>query len=193
MAAAGRIRSGVPLLSRLLKSDSLSTQRSVIHRAVLCPVSTASEVSRNYSSVSGKKEDKIKVPLALFGGSGNYASALFLAAKKANALETVESEILALVESMKKSPTFHQFTKDLSLPAPTRIEALKDICSNAKFSDITKNFLLVLADNGRLGQVDHIASRFVELTMADRGEVKAIVTTVIVSFYRKLQMIHNHR
>ncbi|KAL6958170.1 hypothetical protein U1Q18_048777 [Sarracenia purpurea var. burkii] len=42
------------------------------------------------------------VPLTLFGVSGNYASALYLAAVKANALDKVESELLDLVEASKK-------------------------------------------------------------------------------------------
>ncbi|KAL0533209.1 hypothetical protein IC582_030425 [Cucumis melo] len=49
----------------------------------------------------------------------------------------------------------------------------------AKFSDIVKNFLVVLAENGRLRYIDRIAKRILELTMAHKGEVKAIVTTVI--------------
>ncbi|KAK9134967.1 hypothetical protein Syun_014297 [Stephania yunnanensis] len=123
--------------------------------------------------------DAFRVPLALFGGSGNYASALYLASVNANVLEKVEAEILDLVEASKKSPTFSQFTKDLSVPSETRVKAINEICSQAKFSDITKNFLVVLAENGRLRHVDTIAKRFAELSMAHKGEVKAIVTTVI--------------
>ena len=41
--------------------------------------------------------------------------------------------------------------------------------------------LVILAENGRLRYIESIAKRFVELTMAHKGEVKAIVTTVIVS------------
>lgn len=37
---------------------------------------------------------KFQVPLPLFGGSGNYASALYISAVKANALDIVESEIV---------------------------------------------------------------------------------------------------
>lgn len=47
--------------------------------------------------------------------------------------------------------------------------------------------LVVLADNGRLRHVDTIAKRFSDLTMAHRGEVKAIVTTVIVSLILTFQ------
>lgn len=39
----------------------------------------------------------------------------------------------------------------------------------------------VVAESGRLGHIERIAQRFAELTMAHKGEVKAIVTSVIVS------------
>lgn len=172
----------LPLVTKILKSDSLSAAHgSSAQRSVLCPTFTNSELSKNFSTAPGKKEVKVKVPLVLFGGSGNYASALYIAAVKANALEKVESEILDIVESTKRSPTFSQFTKDLSVPADTRVKAINEISAQAKFSDVTKNFLVILSQNGRLKNLETIAKRFVELTMAHKGEVKAIVTSVIVS------------
>lgn len=42
--------------------------------------------------------------------------------------------------------------------------------------------IVILAGNGRLRFIESIAKRFSELTMAHKGELKAIVTTVIVSF-----------
>ncbi|KAG8650115.1 hypothetical protein MANES_07G005701v8 [Manihot esculenta] len=100
---AGRLRSSLPLLNRITISDFLSSPRSAVQGSVLCPAFTF-ESSKNYATASGQKEEKVKVPLALFGGSGNYASALYLAAKKANALDKIESEILDFVEASKKSP-----------------------------------------------------------------------------------------
>ncbi|KAK1413320.1 hypothetical protein QVD17_35092 [Tagetes erecta] len=179
MAMAGRFRSSVPRFAKSLISDSLSTQRSAVERSLLCPIFTDPQQSRNFSSASPAKEPKIKVPLALFGGSGNYASALYIAAAKAKSLDKVESELLDLVAAIEKSPTFSQFMKDLAVPADTRVKAITEICDQAKFSEVTKNFLVVLADNGRLRSVDTIAKRFSDLTMAHRGEVKAVVTTVI--------------
>lgn len=79
--------------------------------------------------------------MTMFGVSGNYASALYIAAVKANALDKVESELLSLIEASKKSPTFSQFMKDLSVDVDTRVKAITDICGQAKFSDITKNFM----------------------------------------------------
>lgn len=115
----------------------------------------------------------------MYGVSGNYASALYIAAVKANALDKVQSELLDLVEASKKSIKFSLFMKDLSVPADTRIKAISEICAEAKFSELTRNFLVVLAENGRLKHLESIAKRFTELTMAHRGEMKALVTTVI--------------
>ncbi|OMO69777.1 ATPase, F1 complex, OSCP/delta subunit [Corchorus capsularis] len=174
MAMAGRIRSTLPLLNRLLRADSSSAHRSTLHPALLCP-----EISRNYATASPNKDVNVKVPLALFGGTGNYASALYIAAVKKNSLDKVESDLLDIVEASKKSPTFSQFAKDLSVPADTRVKAIKEICGQAKLSDVSNNFLVLLAENGRLRYIDSIAKKFVELTMAHKGIVKAIVTTVI--------------
>lgn len=85
------------------------------------------------------------MPLALFGGSGNYASALYIAAVKSNSLDKVESEILDFVGAMTKSPMFSQFTRDLSVPADTRKKAIEDISAQAKLSEITKNFLRMIS------------------------------------------------
>jgi F-type H+-transporting ATPase subunit O len=48
----------------------------------------------------------------MFGGSGNYASALYIAAVKANAAEKVDPEPAQFVESVKSSAITSQFIKD---------------------------------------------------------------------------------
>jgi len=180
MAVTGRLRSTLPLFHRILKSNSFSTiQRSTVQRSLLCPSFADPQFSKNYATASPPKEQKVKVPLTMYGVSGNYASALYIAAVKATALDKVESELLDLVEASKKSTKFSLFMKDLSVPADTRIKAISEICAEAKFSELTRNFLVVLAENGRLKHLESIAKRFTELTMAHRGEMKALVTTVI--------------
>lgn len=82
-----------------------------------------------------------QVPVALFGGSGNYASALYIAAAKAKALDKVEAELVDFVEATTKASMFSQFMKDPSVPADVRVKAINEICAQAKFSDVTKNFL----------------------------------------------------
>ncbi|XP_052193299.1 ATP synthase subunit O, mitochondrial-like [Diospyros lotus] len=180
MAMAGRLRSSVPLFQKILRSDSLSAAAVSIHRSATVEPSLAfPKFCNNYATASSSKEQKVKVPLTLFGVSGNYASALYLAAVKANILDKVESELLDFVEATKKSSIFSQFMKDVSVSADTRTKAMNAICSEAKFSDIMKNFLGLVAEKGRLRHIGNMAKKFTELTMAHKGEVKAIVTTVI--------------
>ncbi|CAL5201728.1 unnamed protein product [Lathyrus oleraceus] len=174
MAFYGRVKSGISLCNKL---GLLTSQRSTLQRSLIAP--SISQASRNYADVPGQKETKIKVPIAMFGGSGNYASALYIAAVKVNAVEKVDSELLQFVEGVKGSSITSQFIKDISVAKDLRVKVIQDIASQAKFSDVTKNFLVLLAENGRLKNVDTIAKRFAELAMAYKGEVKATVTTVI--------------
>lgn len=174
MALSNRVRSGISLFT---KSTFLTSQRSTLQRSLVAPF--ISLASRNYANVPGQKETKVKVPLALFGGSGNYASALYIASVKANAVEKVETELLQFVEAVKNSPIFSQFIRDLSVAKDVRVKVIQDICGEAKFSDVTKNFLVIVAENGRLKNIDTIAKRFAQLSMAYKGEVQATVTTVV--------------
>ena len=84
---------------------------------------------------------KFQVPLPLFGGSGNYASALYISAVKANALDIVESEIVDFVDASNRSEKFSELMKNLSVPRDARAKAVAEILSETKFSDVTKNFL----------------------------------------------------
>ncbi|GFP84854.1 ATP synthase subunit o mitochondrial [Phtheirospermum japonicum] len=180
MAMAGRLRSGISLLRRATAVGKPSAaDRSIAPIAALCPTISKPEFSRNYASASPAKQQKVKVPLKMYGVSGNYATALYIAAVKVNTLDKVESELQTLIEAAKKSPTFSEFMNDPSVASDTRVKAITDICDRAKFSEITKNFLLVVAQSGRLAHLQRMAQRFSELTMAHRGEVKATVTTVI--------------
>lgn len=81
------------------------------------------------------------MPIKLWGGSGNYATALYIAAAKTNAVEKVESELIDFVDAANRSPIFSQFMKDLSVPADIRVKAMTDISAQAKLSDVTKNFI----------------------------------------------------
>ncbi|KAF3332761.1 ATP synthase subunit O [Carex littledalei] len=176
MALSRRLGSSLPLLRQLINPESIVPLRSLAN-----PNLAVSEGSRTFASEvkSSGAEPKPKLPKALYGGSGNYASALYLAAAKSKSIEKVESEILDVVQASKKCAIFSQFTKDLSVPKETRVKAIQEIFGEAGFSDVTKNFLAVLASNGRLRNLERIAKRYVELSMIHRKELKVVVTSVI--------------
>lgn len=142
-------------------------------------ISPLFRVARNYSADSQVKETHVTVPIPMYGVAGNYASALYVSAVKANILDRVESELKTLMEAYNNSPSFRNFIKDLSVPRDTRLKAVQEIFEESSFSDITKNFLAVAADLGRLRQLESIANAFTRLTLAHKGEVHAVVTTVI--------------
>ncbi|RID68406.1 hypothetical protein BRARA_C00565 [Brassica rapa] len=173
MALAGRIRSGISFFKTISVSDSVSSARSHLRGAPLIPA------LRDYATASAQKTGNVKVPVALVGESGNFASWLYIAAVKMNSLEKIESDLSELVEAMKTSPIFSQFTKDPSVPRETRLAAIVDVCDKAKFAEPTKNFLSLLAENGKLKNLDVIVKKFMQLTTAHRGDVKVLVTTVM--------------
>ncbi|KAI3766416.1 hypothetical protein L2E82_16473 [Cichorium intybus] len=69
--------------------------------------------SINFASAFAPTEPK--VPVAMCGGSGNYASALYIAAAKANALDKVESKLLDFVSAATKASAFSQYMEDLAV------------------------------------------------------------------------------
>lgn len=176
MSLSGRVRSVLSIISR---ADSALSHRSISDRTLANPNPLVSQCLRAFASQAKTTSADVKVPLSLFGVTGNYASALFLAAAKANELDRVESEILDVIEASKRSSLFSQFIRDLSVPRETRVKAVTELFSQAGFSDITKNFLAVMADNGRLQFLERIGKRFIDLIMAHKGQVKVLVTTVI--------------
>jgi len=118
------------------------------------------------------------VPKKLFGGMGNYATSLFVAAANSKKLEKVESEVLEIIDNSKKDPEFSEFLKDLPIPRKTRVKYVQDLCVKSGYSDITTNFLSVLAEYSRLRYLEKISQRLLELTRAHKGEVIVTVTTV---------------
>eukprot|EP00897_Mesotaenium_endlicherianum_P005349 jgi/Mesen1/4842/ME000244S04020 len=118
-------------------------------------------------------------PLALFGVAGKYASALYVSAAKNKALDPVGAELQQLANLSTSSPQFSNFLRDPSVPKGVRVEAIQKIFGEAEFTPITKNFLAVLAENGRLSQLPKVAGAYEELLMAHRGEVKAKVTAAM--------------
>uniref|UniRef100_A0A0C9QN11 TSA: Wollemia nobilis Ref_Wollemi_Transcript_19750_1066 transcribed RNA sequence n=1 Tax=Wollemia nobilis TaxID=56998 RepID=A0A0C9QN11_9CONI len=166
-------------LSRMLSTSGARAVRFPLPSPSFAPISPVRQVARNYATGQHVKEADIQVPIPMFGVEGNYASALYLAAVRANMLDKVESELKSIMESAKSSPAFQNFMKDLSVPRDVRVKAVQDIFGEAGFSDITKNFLAVAAEHGRLRQLEKIMDKFLSLTMAYRGEVNVVVTTVI--------------
>jgi len=116
-------------------------------------------------------------PQVMFGTAGRYANALYAAAAKTKVLSEVEADLLLLKQTLSMSSELAGFCSDPSLGRETKAKAIVDVLSAAKATDITKNAMATLAENGRLGDVSKVIDMYGELMNASKGEVSAVITS----------------
>jgi len=106
-----------------------------------------------------------------------YANALFEAAREQNKLEPVGEQLGALVEAEREVPELRELLRNPQLDPRARRAALEDVLTGT--DDLLRNFLLVLADKGRAGQLEEIAAEFERLVAEYEGIVHAQLTTAV--------------
>jgi F-type H+-transporting ATPase subunit delta len=109
--------------------------------------------------------------------SGRYATALFGLALEQKKLDAVGESLAAVAKALGESADFKALTTN---PLVSRADAAKAIAAVAKamkLDPLTTNFLGVLAQNSRLGQVGPVIAAFNTLTANHRGEATAEVTS----------------
>ncbi|KAJ3335459.1 ATP synthase subunit O, mitochondrial [Gonapodya sp. JEL0774] len=113
----------------------------------------------------------------LHGLDGRYATALFSAAKKSNAVDAVERDLNRIKSLMQSDEKFKFFVETPIIPRDEKKGGLKEIFVKGGYSPVTQNFFDVLADNGRLDQTSKIFNSFEILLLASRGLVSCAVTS----------------
>lgn len=114
------------------------------------------------------------------GLAGKYATALYTAAAKKNALQQVEADLRGVRSTIGTDATIHDFLANPVLSAADKqagIDALLKAASPKGASDLTRNLFAVLSENGRLYETDRVIDGFQELMQAYRGEAKITVTS----------------
>jgi F-type H+-transporting ATPase subunit delta len=106
-----------------------------------------------------------------------YGNALFEAALEQNKLEPVGEQLAQLVEAEGKVPELRELLRNPQLDPRARRAALDDVLAGS--DDLLRNFLLVLADKGRAGQLEEIAKEFERLVAEHEGVVHAELTTAV--------------
>ncbi|HSS79942.1 MAG TPA: ATP synthase F1 subunit delta [Gaiellaceae bacterium] len=106
-----------------------------------------------------------------------YANALFEAARDQKKLEPVGEQLAQLVEAEGKVPELRELLRNPQLDPRARRAALDDVLAGS--DDLLRNFLLVLADKGRAGQLEEIAKEFERLVAEHEGVVHAELTTAV--------------
>lgn len=106
-----------------------------------------------------------------------YASALIEMASDSKILDKVEQDMADLGKMIEGSAELSSAIRNPLIGKPEKQAAIEAIAAKAKFQDLTKKFLSVLAVNGRLRHVTSIISAFGRQLRLHRGEVEVKVET----------------
>ena len=109
--------------------------------------------------------------------SGRYATALFELARDSKALPKVEASLATVQQALDESADFKALTTSPLIARGPAAKAVAATASALKLDATTTNFLGVLAQNRRLGQLPAIIRAFRQLAAAHRGETTAEVTS----------------
>jgi len=142
------------------------------------PMAARFAASRSYATPATSSANK--PPIALFGVDGTYASALYTAASKTNALDPTAKSLDQLAGVFKKDPKLTEILNAPALSVSDKQQIIQELQKHIGSADkdgIVKNLLATLAENNRLGSLPGVVSKFSELMGAHRGEVELVVTS----------------
>jgi F-type H+-transporting ATPase subunit delta len=106
-----------------------------------------------------------------------YARALFDAALEEDRLQQVREQLAQVVEAEAEVPELRELLRNPQLDPRARAAALQDVLSGG--DELLRNFLLVLVDKGRTGQLEAIAREFERQVAEHAGIVNAELTTAV--------------
>ena len=109
--------------------------------------------------------------------AGRYAAALFELARERDLLSAVERDLEALAEAERGSPEFAALIRNPEISREVAGGAMTGIGDVLGLSDLTRNFLRVLAENRRLRSLPEMVRAFAAIAAASRGEVTAEVVS----------------
>ncbi|KAK9881949.1 hypothetical protein WA026_018143 [Henosepilachna vigintioctopunctata] len=133
-------------------------------------------IARNLST-SSTANQLVKPPIQVFGIEGRYATALYSAASKQKTLPNIEKDLIKLQGELKSDAKFREFILDPLIKRNVKSDALKQIGTKISLNSQSTNLLQVLAENGRLKNLNGVINSFKTIMAAHRGEVTCEVTT----------------
>ncbi len=109
--------------------------------------------------------------------AGRYASALFELAAEAGTVTAVESDLGKLHAALGESSELLNLIHNPQISRGAAQQAMAGVGSLLGCSELTQNFLGVLAQNRRLGDLPGMIRAYRTIAAAQRGEVTAEVTS----------------
>ncbi|KAI8871437.1 F1 complex, OSCP/delta subunit of ATPase [Ramicandelaber brevisporus] len=120
---------------------------------------------------------KVTVPITLHGIEGRYATALFSAAAKQNALDQVEFDLTKIRSAIDKDANLAEFIGNPTISKQLKTKNVNKLLGSKGYNQLTLNFFALLAENGRLDVTPKIGNAFGQLMAAHRGELQVNVVT----------------
>ena len=109
--------------------------------------------------------------------AGRYASALFELASEAGFVSAVEGDLETLSEALRESPELRALIRNPEVSREALGRVFVGLGAQLNLSDLTRNFLGVLAQNRRVAELPAMIRAFRSIAAAQRGEVTAEVAS----------------
>ena len=109
--------------------------------------------------------------------AGRYASALFDLASEAGTVTAVESDLDKLDAALRESKELSALINNPEISRAQLGNVMGGIGDHLGLSELTKNFLGVLAENRRVSKLPGVIRAFATIAAAQRGEVQAEVAS----------------
>jgi F-type H+-transporting ATPase subunit delta len=106
-----------------------------------------------------------------------YARALYEAAKDENRVDAVQEELGDFVEAQRQVPELRELLRNPQLDHRLKASALEELLGGEE--QLVRNFLMLLAEKGRAGEIEEIARDFDRLVSAGEGILDVELTTAV--------------
>ena len=104
-----------------------------------------------------------------------YARAFYEAAREKGNVDAVRGELQALVGAMNDTPELEAFLVNPQLDPAAKVAVLDEITAGG--SDTLRNFVRLVAEKGRAGQLRSIAEEFDAIVDREQGRLIVELTT----------------
>jgi F-type H+-transporting ATPase subunit delta len=104
-----------------------------------------------------------------------YAEALFDAAKEKRSLPTVREQLADFAAAVAEVPELRSVLRNPQLDPRAKAAVLEDLLGDA--DPLLRNFLLLLAEKGRIGELEEIAVEFERLMAREERRLDVELTT----------------
>ena len=109
--------------------------------------------------------------------AGRYASALYDLARERDLTAAVGGDLANLAQAVRDSDDLAALIRNPEVSRQAAGKAIDGVAQLLGLTELTRNFLGVLAHNRRLGHLPDVARAYAAIAAAERGEVTAQVVT----------------